>query len=140
MGRSSLLDSVSVQELQEMRDSGLTNMEIAKRLDVGYSTVCRYLGRQPSWTRAEYGSNKTVAKDVVKEEEKPPVLKCISRIMEFEGKEMRYVVLPDAGTVRMSLKSCGEELQRLDKAGLECFITELIDLLGMIEPNGKEKE
>jgi DNA-binding CsgD family transcriptional regulator len=118
-----------------MRESGMTNMQIAKQLDVGYSTICRYLGKAPSWTRAEYGSNKTVAKDVTNAKEKPPVLKCVSRILEFEGREMRYVVLPDAGAVRISLKSGGEELQRLDKAGLEMYITELIDLLGMLEPS-----
>ena len=137
MGES-LLKSVRMQELQEMRKSGLTNMEIAKRLDVGYSTICRYLGKAPSWTRAEYGSNKTVAKDASIVQEKPPVLKCVSRILEYEGREMRYVVLPDAGTVRISLKSGGEELQRLDKAGLETYITELIDLLGMLEPSERK--
>lgn len=134
----SLLKSVSMQELQEMRASGLSNMEIAKRLDVGYSTICRYLGRGESWTRAPYGSLKTNATDAEKPVEKPPVLKCISRILEYEGKEMRYVVLPDAGAVRISLKSGGEELQRLDKTGLEMFITELIDLLGMLEPSERK--
>ena len=134
----SLLKSVSMQELQEMRASGLSNMEIAKQLDVGYSTICRYLGRGESWTRAPYGSLKTKASDAEKPAYKPPVLKCISRILEYEGKEMRYVVLPDAGTVRISLKSGGEELQRLDKLGLETFITELIDLLGMLEPSERK--
>jgi hypothetical protein len=129
----SLLKTVSMQELQEMRDSGLSNAEIAQRLDVGYSTVCRYLGRGKSETRAPWGSLKEKAKDVGKPAEKPPVLKCVSRILEYEGQKMRYVVLPDNGTVRISTKPGIEEPQVLDKNGLEIFITELIDLIGLLE-------
>lgn len=135
---ASLLKTVSMQELQEMRDSGLSNREIAERLDVGYSTICRYLGRGKEWTRAPYGSLKTKAKDVEKPVEKPPVLKCVSRILEFEGAQMRYTVLPDAGTVHMATKTGVEETQRFNKSTLESFITELIDLLGMISPNSQQ--
>lgn len=130
----SLLKSVSMQELQELRDSGLSNREIAEQLDVGYSTICRYLGRGKSETRAAYGSLKTKAKDVEKSVEKPPVLKCVSRILEFEGAQSRYTVLPDAGMVHMKAKAGVEETQRFNKASLEIFITELIDLLGMLNP------
>lgn len=128
----SLMKSVSLQELQELRANGLTNMEIAKRLDVGYSTICRYLGRGDSWTRAPYGSLKTKAKDVEKPVEKPPVLKCVTRILEYEGSQMRYTVLPDAGSVHMKAMASAEDTWRFNKETLETFITELIDLLGMI--------
>lgn len=128
----SLLKSVSIQELQEMRDNGLSNREIAEQLDVGYSTICRYLGRGKSWTRAPYGSLKTKAKDVEKSVVKPPVLKCVSKIMEFEGAHMRYTVLSDAGNVRMAAKSGAGETYIFNKETLETFITELIDLIGMI--------
>ena len=128
----SLMKSVSLQELQELRESGLSNREIAQRLDVVYSTICRYLGKGASWTRAPYGSLKTKATDVEKPVEKPPVLKCVSRILEYEGAQMRYTVLPDAGNVRMTDKHGDEGTYIFNKGTLETFITELIDLLGMI--------
>lgn len=134
MKRESLLKTVSLQELQGMRDSGMTNREIAESLDVGYSTICRYLGRGASWTRAPYGSLKTKAKDVEKPVEKPPVLKCVSRILEYEGKDMRYTVLPDAGTVTISPKAGGDVLMRLNKDEMETYITELMDIHSMIAP------
>ena len=133
-----LTDTVSLQELQEMRASGLSNKEIAERLGVAYATICRYLGPGPSWTRAAYGSLKTKATDVEKPVEKPPVLKCVSKILEYEGKHMRYVVLPELGTVRLSSKENGVELMAVDKAQLETYITELLDILTMISPDRKE--
>jgi hypothetical protein len=131
--KESLLKTVSMQELQEMRNSGLSNMEIAQRLDVGYSTICRYLGRNESLPRAPWGSLKKKATTAEKPVQKQPVLKCVSRILEYEGQAMRYVVLPDNGTVRISTKPGSEEPQVLDKNGLETFITELIDLIGLLE-------
>lgn len=44
MIRQSLTKTVSVSELRQMRDDGLTNREIAKRLDVHPATIGRYLG------------------------------------------------------------------------------------------------
>jgi hypothetical protein len=42
--RKRLVDDVSITELLEMRESGLTNREIAARLDCSYQTVLRYIG------------------------------------------------------------------------------------------------
>ena len=40
----------------QMRGDGLTNRQIAERLDISYGTVKRYIGNQPKGLRAEYGS------------------------------------------------------------------------------------
>ena len=45
--RPKLTDSVSVSELMTMRESGLTNAEIAKRLDVTPAAIYKYIGKQP---------------------------------------------------------------------------------------------
>ena len=47
MAKEALSNSVSISELRHMREvEGLTNKEIAKRLDVAPSTISRYLGPQ----------------------------------------------------------------------------------------------
>lgn len=50
MSRRRLTDSVSVDELLKMRESGMTNSDIARALDVSYYTVLRYIGNQPGRT------------------------------------------------------------------------------------------
>lgn len=45
--RPKLPDSVSVEELLTMRECGLGNAEIAKRLDTSPATIYKYIGKQP---------------------------------------------------------------------------------------------
>ncbi len=67
-----LTDEVSLSELQEMRSEGLSNAEIAERLDVGVATIYRYLGPRPKKgatmeknTHAQYTDNQDdIAKTV----------------------------------------------------------------------------
>lgn len=42
-----LTDTISVAEMMRMRESGMSNAEIARAVGAGYSTVARYLGAQP---------------------------------------------------------------------------------------------
>lgn len=138
MSRTSLLKSISQQELEEMLASGMTRMEIANALEVSYATVCRHLPKSKGWDKAAYGSNKTLAKDA-KQEPKCAVnkstLKLLSQIVEYEGKHMRYTVLPEANMVRMTVKPDCTELIALNKTELEVFITELLDILSVISPD-----
>ena len=46
--RPKLTDSVSVSEMMAMRESGLTNAEIAQRLDTSVATIHKYIGKQPA--------------------------------------------------------------------------------------------
>lgn len=51
MFRTSLLHDVSINELLTMRDSGMTNAEIAKSLDTTPATIRNYIGKQPAELR-----------------------------------------------------------------------------------------
>ena len=43
----SLMKDISVSDLLGMRDSGMTNRDIASALDVSLATIYRYIGAQP---------------------------------------------------------------------------------------------
>ena len=47
MGGKKLLDSISMQELRQMREDGLNDSEIARKLDVSQSTISRHLVPNP---------------------------------------------------------------------------------------------
>ena len=51
--RKKLSEDVSVREMRELREDGLTNRQIAEKLDCTYQTVLRYIGRQPEGMRGE---------------------------------------------------------------------------------------
>ena len=53
MRGKSLLNDISMQELSTMRENGMTNREIAEKLDVAYSCIHRILGPQPDGMRAK---------------------------------------------------------------------------------------
>lgn len=51
--RESLKNSVTPQEMLTMRDTGMTNAQIAAALDVTPQTVYRYIGKMPSDLRSK---------------------------------------------------------------------------------------
>ena len=53
MGKS-LLKEVSREELLTMRESGMTNRDIANSLDVSIATIYRHIGAQPPGLRRRY--------------------------------------------------------------------------------------
>ena len=130
-----LTESISVQEMQQMRDEGLSNAQIAKRLDVSYTTVRKYLGKADF--RAPYGSCKK-PEDVP--EEKPVLLKKLMHIEEFMGEKNKYTVNIDGKTVTVKQLGDGSITfdhttiyhTTYDKASLERHISELLDILAMI--------
>lgn len=55
MMRRKLLDEVSMDELMYMRnEEGLSNKEIAERIQCSYATICKVLGPQPKGVRKPY--------------------------------------------------------------------------------------
>lgn len=125
-----LTETISMQELQHMREEGMTNRQIAEALDIGYSTVCAYLGRQPKGLRAKAGTypSKKHAKPAA--EGKKAVLRKLSCVEEYEGEENKYIVHRDSGIVNIVKTNCEEA--SMDKDRLERYITELLDILAML--------
>lgn len=126
-----LLKEVSLQELQKMRESGMSNRQIAESLDCGYSTICRYLGRAPSNIR-QYGKQRENPHKLEEAQEPVPLLQTISKTVELEGTNNLYTLYELMGVVRIADKGHAEARQ-YDKNGLETYIAELIDVLAMMK-------
>lgn len=126
-----LTDEISIEELKQLRAEGLTNKQIADRLDINYVTVKRYLGKQPDGLRAAYGSSQTKTKDVEK-----PAMKVVQApktdlvltqcTKEYAGKDVCYVVRDWSVEIRQN----GQQIRFFDRKGLENFVMELMDLMG----------
>lgn len=114
-----------------MRAEGLTNRQIADRLDINYVTVKRYLGKQPDGLRAAYGSGQIKTKDVEK-----PAMKVVQApktdlvltqcTKEYAGKDVCYVVRGWSVEIRQN----GQQIRFFERKGLENFVMELMDLMG----------
>lgn len=126
-----LTDEISLEELKQLREEGLTNKQIADRLDINYVTVKRYLGKQPDGLRAAYGSNQTKVKDVEK-----PAMQVVQApktdliltqcTKEYAGKDVCYVVRGWCVEIQQN----GQQIRFYDRKGLENFVMELMDLIG----------
>lgn len=118
-----LTDEVSVAELQQMRDNGMTNREIAESLDVGYSTVCRYLGKQPKglrkaperkWEFTQHGVQQSHDEPLV-----PARLLVDNQITELSSEFHHYVVDHKTGMVEV------DNVMTLKYEDIDPFIAEL---------------
>lgn len=130
MNREPLTNSVSVQELLEMRESGMTNQQIAERLDVGCSTICRYIGRNPKRAKKVNFKPEKVSKT-------PHLLKTVEETIKLQGKQNSYTVYKSGGSVFL------DDLDiEYSKDDLEVFISELLEVLAMIkgEDDGQTAE
>lgn len=92
-----LIDDVTVEEMRKMRESGMTNMDIARALDVSYPTVHRHLGAQPG--RGGRVASTIAAprfEEVRTEPRKEPVYKgvlpVVNRVTYLTGTTAEYVV------------------------------------------------
>lgn len=119
--KRSLMESVSVREMQEMRDNkGMTNNEIAEALDVSYMTVYKYIGAQPNGLRK--ARKVTQDRQPIKEEPAPACLVLQNRSMELHGVVGVYGIDCKAQSVHITYN--GHDMWILfDKLG--AFIDEL---------------
>lgn len=88
-----LTDDVSMDELLQMRQDGMSNQEIANRLGVSKSTVYKHLGPQPKGIRYSRMKVDAPAIPVKQDEGKPaqaPRLAPCSQV--WEGKACRMEV------------------------------------------------
>ena len=93
-----LTNEISVSELLKMRESGMSNSEIAESLDVGCSTIYRYLGGggpRRQTRRALHVPERTAAKD-------EPVQACLKMEpseIRLTGAYGKYAFAPDGDSI-----------------------------------------
>ena len=121
-----LLDEVGIAELREMREQGLTNREIAERLDVSYYTIVKHLGKCP-FRHKEPRTEEPV--DITPAPVTIGCLKVLSSVVTLQGELTKYTVNTEAGTVLME-----DGLLRgvLDKDTLGDAIRELEEVRRML--------
>lgn len=123
--KNRITDSISVQEMLEMREQGLSNREISERLDISYASVCRYIGRNPR-TSAE---NKEIQ---ASHDHKPVRLKTTSKMVELEGESTSFKVDIMKKTV-MVIGLDGLDDVVLSKAQFLNLILEMKEVAEMLE-------
>ena len=114
--RRSVLSDVSISELLSMRDSGMSNQEIADSLGCSYYTVLRLIGKQPKEMRKEYTriadtpSEKPKPAQVFKEEEEfiPASLVLAERTVVLQGEVGRYEIDTYKSSVSISITDHGQ--------------------------------
>lgn len=79
-----LIKDISVSEMEQMRLDGMSNREIADALDVSYTTVLAYIGKQPSGMRkySKYTDDVEIIPSVV---EAPACLVMQNKVIELHG-------------------------------------------------------
>lgn len=104
--RRGLLKEMDISALMEMRARGMTNKQIAERLDVSVSTVYHYIGKMPKDVLSIAHQNRARTDDSAvkvdipyKPHEQPyeipeakPVLRLSEEIREYQGKTSFYKV------------------------------------------------
>lgn len=128
MMKEPLTNSVSVQELLEMRASGMTNQQIAEQLDVGYSTICRYIGRNPKRAKKVDFKPEKVRKN-------PTLLKVVEEMVTLSGSTHDFAINKTDNVVY--IKDSGKTYD-YTREQLEVYISELLEVLNMIK--GDEDE
>ena len=129
MKKRSLINDVSISEMREMRERGMTNAEIAQSLGCSYDTVRKYLGKAPfhkAWGEA--------SRPVKAHEEKEPevtygCLKVLHTIATLEGAVCKYVVNTETGMVEIKE---GLLTGVLDRSIIQDIIDELLDVKKML--------
>lgn len=126
-----------LQRMIDLRDKGLSNSQIAIEMGRSYKTVVRYLGKQPTMLRADYGAIKTHSTgetfvknppeeaDIPPEKRKPSAIKLQRTVFTFSGYAMDYK-LSSEGEVRISTR-VGSELT-FQKDDFYRFLSELCDI------------
>lgn len=159
MNRERLSKSISMSELMQMRDSGMSNQQIADSLGVSYHTVLRYLGSTRKYQRHDKEDKPTKKSKSIQpkqpEQSQPaPIetqrepnvadtdrlygMKLISneRIVELEGRCCQYTVRMNGKTVSMYVR--GIEIT-LDEQQCKWVARELGNIFGMLNENQCQK-
>lgn len=117
-----LTEDIDVSTLQDMRNRGMDNIQIAEHIGCSYKTVLKYLGKQPKEmrkVRERHTPSVVDYKDV-----KPPVLRVVNSVSTLEGSLNKYIV----DTSNRSIEISGLVEGILDKDSLPKFIEELQEI------------
>ena len=138
-----LTKEISVSEMMTMRESGMSNEEIANSLDVSVMTIYRYIGKQPreitianrqngvATARERKADIESVDRDrIIRKKEAPIIPACLAvmaRRYELHGETADYEVDMVIGSITLKLnREAAEHSTLLLKAEeLEGLIAEL---------------
>lgn len=127
------ITSEVINRMRVMRSEGKTNRDIAKELNVAIATVRRHIGNQPTGLCANYGSivahvtdvegaNAPASATLVKKSS----LHLVAQTKVMEGKHYQFA-LDNFGNITIANLKPDDNRLRLNKAGMEELITELMD-------------
>ena len=136
-----------VEDMQTYRELGLSNIQIAKEMNISRGTVRKYLGNQPAGVRSEYGSIAAHAtgdsyvktlkeKDVQKEPAPiivPSVLNLSSIVTTFKGNSGIKYKLNGSNQVQIVTET-GENMT-FETCYFMQFAQEIAELCKFIEVN-----
>lgn len=127
MGRKSLLKDVSRDEMLKMRESGMTNQDIAQALGVSYATIYAYLGAQPTRRMRSIGGYASPVPKPTKEAEPAPeaCLVVSSRVTRLDGFEAHYTIDSERASVLIRSNANPEEAIEVSLENLTALIAEL---------------
>jgi hypothetical protein len=101
----SIIKDVSISEMLELREQGLTNREIAIKLDITSQTVRKYIGAMPSELRSKAIREQKIPQPTTPVEQLPI---CNLRFT-IQGKFANYEIDPVDGTINiMGNYICGK--------------------------------
>ena len=137
--KKKIITEVTVQEMLRLREEyGLSNSEIAERLEISDLTVRKHIGCNPKGIRRVYRSKRTeepiASSPLLQDTEKEPLLAEIKRhhsvilggkFFMYEADLIEKTVALRVGDVNIS--------KPLNQETLERFIAELIDLMDFIK-------
>lgn len=117
-----LTNEVGIPELLKMRESGMSNSEIAESLDVGLSTIYRYIGKggpRRQTSRAPHVQERAPMKD-------GPVQACLKMEpseIRLTGAYGKYEFAPDGDSISVIIDS--DYFFSVPRDQLSTFIREL---------------